>query len=74
MKKLPVWLLGGMAAASSVSAMEQFLDPKDGMFDASKWVLDNAVGFMPVPIIITDPAVGAGGGAALLFFQRIRKT
>ncbi|MDA0109573.1 BamA/TamA family outer membrane protein [Vibrio sp. La 4.2.2] len=73
MKKLPVWLLGGMAAASSVSAMEQFLDPKDGMFDASQWVLDNAVGFMPVPIIITDPAVGAGGGAALLFFHESEK-
>ncbi|MFA0440473.1 BamA/TamA family outer membrane protein [Vibrio sp. 10N.286.49.B1] len=50
-------------------AFDQFIDPTDGMFDASSWVLDNAVGFMPVPIIITDPAVGAGGGAALMFFH-----
>ncbi|MCW8345288.1 outer membrane protein assembly factor [Vibrio sp. ZSDZ65] len=55
--------------SSSLLAFDQFIDPKDGMFDASAWVLDNAVGFMPVPIIITDPAVGTGGGAALMFFH-----
>ncbi|MGR5093442.1 BamA/TamA family outer membrane protein [Vibrio maritimus] len=65
--------ISALCVSSNVGAMGQFIDPKDGMFDASKWVLDNAVGFMPVPIIITDPAVGAGGGAALLFFHESEK-
>ena len=45
---------------------ESFFDQfkgADGWFDTSDWVLNNAVGFMPVPIIITEPAVGAGLGA-----------
>ncbi|WP_220718772.1 BamA/TamA family outer membrane protein [Agarivorans litoreus] len=37
--------------------------------DASQWLVDNAVGFLPVPIIITDPAVGYGGGLVLAFFH-----
>ncbi|WP_394150790.1 BamA/TamA family outer membrane protein [Vibrio maritimus] len=65
--------ISALFVSPNVGAMGQFIDPKDGMFDASKWVLDNAVGFMPVPIIITDPAVGAGGGAALLFFHESEK-
>jgi hypothetical protein len=51
------------------SFFDQFMDKHDGWFDASDWVLDNAHGFMPVPIIITEPAVGEGLGAALLFFH-----
>jgi hypothetical protein len=34
----------------------------------SEWLLDYS-GFLPVPIIITEPAVGVGGGAALVFFS-----
>jgi hypothetical protein len=45
-----------------------FTDPQDGAFDTSEWLLDRK-GFLPVPIIITEPAVGSGGGAALLFFR-----
>ncbi|MDO6684664.1 MULTISPECIES: glyceraldehyde-3-phosphate dehydrogenase [unclassified Agarivorans] len=48
---------------------EQFVDPTDGRMDASQWLMDNAVGFLPVPIIITDPAVGYGGGLVLAFFH-----
>jgi hypothetical protein len=47
---------------------EQFIDPHDGKFDASHWLLSRK-GFLPVPIIVTEPAVGYGGGAALLFFH-----
>jgi hypothetical protein len=36
--------------------------------DASEWLLDRK-GFLPVPIVITEPAVGYGGGVALLFFR-----
>jgi hypothetical protein len=45
-----------------------FIDQKDGYLDASNWLLERK-GFLPVPIIITEPAVGYGGGAALLFFR-----
>ena len=45
-----------------------FRDPEDGAIDASEWLLDRR-GFLPVPVIITEPAVGYGGGVALLFFQ-----
>jgi hypothetical protein len=51
------------------SVFNQLKDPSDGWFDASDWVLNNAVGFMPVPIIITEPAVGEGLGLAAIFFH-----
>ncbi|UNK51036.1 outer membrane protein assembly factor [Lysobacter sp. S4-A87] len=44
-------------------------DPHDGDFDMSRWLLEHK-GFLPVPIIITDPALGTGGGVALTFFHR----
>ena len=50
------------------SFFEQFIDPYDSKFDTSQWVLDKK-GVLPVPIIITEPAVGYGAGAALLFFH-----
>ncbi len=44
-------------------------DSQDGAFDLSD-VLINAHGFIPVPAIITEPALGGfGGGAALVFMQ-----
>jgi hypothetical protein len=55
-------------SAYAASFFDQFIDPTDGKFDASDWLI-NAKGFLPVPIIITEPAVGYGGGAALLFFH-----
>jgi hypothetical protein len=54
--------------AQASSFFEQFIDPQDGKFDASQWLITQK-GFLPVPIIITEPAVGYGGGAALLFFH-----
>ncbi len=52
----------------AASFFDQFIDPHDNKFDASNWLL-NKKGFLPVPIIITDPAVGYGAGVALLFFH-----
>jgi hypothetical protein len=49
--------------------MNQFIDKEDGWVDGSDWVLNNAVGFLPVPIIITEPAVGEGLGLAAAFFH-----
>ena len=46
-----------------------FRDSQDGQFDMSSWLL-NHHGFLPVPIIVTDPALGYGGGVALAFFHR----
>ncbi len=46
-----------------------FTDPEDGHFDMSRWLLEHR-GFLPVPIIVTDPAVGYGGGLGLAFFNR----
>ena len=54
--------------AHADSFMDQFRDT-DGWFDMSDWVLNNAAGFMPVPIVITEPAVGEGLGLAALFFH-----
>ena len=47
---------------------ERFIDPEDGQFDTSEW-LATRTGFLPVPILITEPAVGYGGGVALAFFH-----
>jgi hypothetical protein len=45
-----------------------FTDPEDGALDASAWLLEKK-GFLPVPMIITEPAIGYGAGAALLWFR-----
>ncbi len=45
-----------------------FIDKEDGMLDASEY-LSTLYGFLPVPIIITEPAIGYGGGLGLLYFH-----
>jgi hypothetical protein len=49
-----------------------FKDPTDGAFDASQWLLEKR-GFLLNPIIVTEPAIGYGGGATLLFFHRSKR-
>jgi len=51
------------------SFMDKVTDPRDGKLDVSDWLLHHK-GFLPVPIVITEPAVGFGGGVALLFFHK----
>lgn len=51
------------------SVLSQFIDPLDGKFDASSYLAENAYGFLPVPIIITDPALNGGLGAVGIFFH-----
>src|SRR5688572_11650141 len=48
--------------------MEGFIDQEDGHLDMSDWMV-NRKGFLPVPIVITEPAVGYGGGLALMFVR-----
>ena len=57
-----------LLALVSGNAVAQFTDPQDGEFDVSEWLLEKK-GFLPVPMIITEPAIGYGGGAALLWFR-----
>ncbi|WP_246179709.1 BamA/TamA family outer membrane protein [Pandoraea aquatica] len=40
----------------------------DGDFDASDFLLNHR-GALPIPMIITEPAIGYGGGVALMFFS-----
>ena len=47
---------------------DTLIDPEDGMLDASDY-LASARGFLPIPIIITEPAVGFGLGAAVAYFH-----
>jgi hypothetical protein len=47
---------------------DNFIDPDEGYLDTSDW-LTQKTGFLPVPIIITEPAVGFGGGLAAVFFH-----
>jgi hypothetical protein len=51
------------------SFMNKFIDPQDGKFDVSDWLLKQK-GFLPVPGIITEPAVGYGLSLGLLFFHQ----
>jgi hypothetical protein len=57
--------------ASSAERREnpsRFRDPQDGQIDLSDF-LASSRGFLPVPIVITEPAVGYGGGAVGMFLR-----
>lgn len=49
-----------------------FRHPDDNAFDMSSFLLEHK-GLLPVPILITEPAVGYGGGAALIYFHSRKK-
>ena len=51
---------------------ENLIDSEDGMLDTSDY-LSSAYGFFPVPIVITEPAVGFGLGAAVAYFHPGKK-
>lgn len=61
-------------ALASASVAAQWLparlaDAGDGMFDMSEYLLEHR-GVLPVPIVITEPAVGYGGGLVGVFFDQ----
>jgi len=62
----PILLLAALLA--SLPALAQFTDPEDGALDASEFIIDKK-GFLPIPLIITEPAVGYGGGLGLMFVR-----
>src|SRR6185369_5199250 len=71
--RIRTWILAALLAASGTSVAadwfrDRFIDPQDGQFDMSNYLLEHR-GALPVPIIITEPAVGYGGGIALTWFS-----
>jgi hypothetical protein len=63
--KTLIFLIAALAAAP---ALAQFTDPEDGALDASEFIIDKK-GFLPIPLIITEPAVGYGAGLGLMFVR-----
>src|SRR6478736_1236052 len=56
------------ASAQRKNATRSFFrDSTDGAFDVSEWVL-TAHGFIPIPMLITEPALGNFGGALIPVF------
>jgi outer membrane protein assembly factor BamA len=51
------------------NAVSKFRSPEDGWLDASAF-LEEKYGFLPIPLIVTEPAVGYGGGAGLMFLSK----
>ncbi len=58
-----------MAAPVGAVDWTRFKDPEDGKFDLSGWLLGSGSGFLPLPILITEPALSGGLGVALTFFH-----
>jgi len=56
------------AADAPREGLARFFDPEDGQLDLSDF-LANARGFLPIPIVITEPAIGYGGGLAGMFLR-----
>ena len=49
--------------------MDDLVDPADGWLDGGKFLLEYPYAVLPVPIIITEPAVGTGLGVAAVHFH-----
>ena len=51
----------GSVTGRPAARSDRFFDPADGQLDLSDF-LENPRGFLPIPIVVTEPAVGYGGG------------
>ena len=56
------------ADTPTATRASRFFDAEDGMFDVSSF-LEDPRGFLPVPVVVTEPAVGYGGGAVGMFLR-----
>jgi hypothetical protein len=55
-------------APAGDKSVSKFRDPENGEFDISSY-LATPKRFLPVPIVITEPAIGNGGGVAGMFIR-----
>lgn len=60
-------LLQSLSITPSLAA--SLTDPIDGRFDIGEHLAENAYGFLPIPILITEPSIGIGGGIVGLFLH-----
>jgi hypothetical protein len=65
---LAVGLLCLGVGNSHASGERTFFDPEDGAFDVSSF-LDRPLGFIPMVLPITEPAVGGGAAVAPIFID-----
>lgn len=68
MKRLTYLALTTSLLSASTYSIN-FFDPIDGQLDMGEYLAENAYGFLPVPILITEPAVGYGGGFTGIFLH-----
>ncbi len=59
---------GAGNAAAAHGRFARFFDPEDGKLDVSSF-LEDPHGFLPIPLVVTEPAVGYGGGLAGMFLR-----
>jgi len=64
-----VFLIPRVGLAGFFDRFENMIDPNDGKLDMSDY-LASARGFLPVPIIITEPAIGYGFGLAVAYYHK----
>lgn len=57
-----------LACKANDATTSKFTDPEDGKFDMSNMLLSHK-GVLPVPDIITEPAIGYGVGLGVLYFS-----
>ena len=61
-----------LASQSTLAPAQQpskFRDASDGSFDLSDYLLRHR-GVLPLPIVVTEPAIGYGGGLGLAYFSQ----
>jgi hypothetical protein len=61
------------STANAGSFFDDMIDPTDGWLDGGKFLLEYPYAVLPVPIIITEPAVGTGLGVAAVHFHDARE-
>ena len=61
--------VASMSSQRQEEKKDLFKHASDHKFDVSNF-LSSTAGFLPIPIIITEPAVGYGGGAVLTYFHK----
>jgi len=56
------------AAAEASPSVSKFRDPEGGQIDLSRFIATPRR-FMPIPLVVTEPAAGYGGGLAAMFVR-----